>query len=86
MNIALSHTIKLLRNQHGFSQDRIADELKMTRPTYMAIENGTRDITCSEAEKLASLYDVSITDLLSESASKPAVSVLCYRVLTLPPL
>jgi transcriptional regulator with XRE-family HTH domain len=75
MNSALSYKIKLLRNQHGFSQDRLANELKMTRPTYMAMENGTRDITCSEAEKLASLYDVSVTDLFSEAASKPAISV-----------
>lgn len=75
MNSTFLHKIKLLRNQHGFSQDRLANELEMTRPTYMAMENGTRDITCSEAEKLAALYDISVTELFSGSASKPAVSV-----------
>jgi transcriptional regulator with XRE-family HTH domain len=75
MNIAISHKIKLLRNQRGFSQDRVANELTMTRPTYTAIENGTRDITCSEAQKLAALYDISVTELISEAASKPAVLV-----------
>src|SRR3989338_8530952 len=49
--------LKSLRQQSGFSQEKLADELKISRPTYMQIEKGERGLTVSEAKKLASIFE-----------------------------
>ena len=52
--------IKLLREENGFSQEYIAKELGMSRPTYMQIEKGERELTISEARKLASIFSMGL--------------------------
>jgi transcriptional regulator with XRE-family HTH domain len=57
-------TIKKLRLDNAFSQGFMAKELGMSRPTYAQIEQGAREITISEAKKLAAIFSMSIKDLL----------------------
>ena len=61
--------LTLLRKQNGFSQERVAEELGMSRPTYMQIEKGKRELTISEARKLAGIFSLSLEDFLEGSAS-----------------
>ncbi|MEA2015641.1 MAG: DUF4065 domain-containing protein [Actinomycetota bacterium] len=61
----LYEKIKLLRKENNFSQEYIAGELGMSRPTYMQIEKGERDLTISEAEKLAAIFGMQLESLLS---------------------
>ena len=61
----LSKTIKKLRLRNDFSQEFMAQKLKMSRPTYMQIEKGERELTISEAQKLASIFSMSLKDLLN---------------------
>lgn len=56
--------IKLLREKDGFSQEYLAQELGMSRPTYMQIEAGKRELTISEAKKLASIFGMQLENLL----------------------
>lgn len=66
--------LKILRDQHGFSQEYVADKLGVSRPTYMQIEKGERELTISEATKLASLFGLSLDDFLASTSSvKPDV-------------
>jgi len=58
--------IKDLRKQNKFSQEYLAEQLKISRPTYMQIEKGERDITVLEARKLALVFGVSLEDFLGE--------------------
>jgi len=58
--------LKILRKQHRFSQEYIADKLGISRPTYMQVEKGEREITISEAKKLAEIFDTSLEGLLGE--------------------
>ncbi len=72
MTINLSQTIKKLRLQNDFSQEFMAQKLKMSRPTYMQIEKGERELTISEAQKLASIFSMTLKDLLN--GDKPCLT------------
>jgi len=70
----LNKKIKLLRKENSFSQGYIAKELGMSRPTYMQIERGERELTISEAKKLASIFSMVLEDLLlPDKASKTKI-------------
>ena len=66
----LFQTIKKLRLQNNFSQEFMAKKLGMSRPTYMQIEKGGRELTISEAQKLASIFSMSLKDLLNGDKKK----------------
>lgn len=53
------------RTKRNMTQEYLASELGISRPTYMQIEKGERDITVSEAKKLAAIFDMSLENFLS---------------------
>ena len=57
--------VKRLRLENGYSQEYLAKELGMSRPTYMQAERGEREFTVSEAKKLALIFGVPLENLLS---------------------
>lgn len=59
--------IKALRIERGFSQSFIGEKLGLSRPSYTAIEKGTRELTLQEAEKLAELFGISIEEFTRAS-------------------
>lgn len=67
--------IKILRKRSNFSQEYMARELGMSRPTYMQIEHGKRDITITEAKKLAAIFGISLEDLLAGKAPQYKVII-----------
>ena len=66
----LYQTIKKLRLKNGFSQGYLAEKLYMSRQTYMQIEKGERELTISEAKKIASIFSMSIEDLFKGEEHK----------------
>lgn len=58
-----SQTIKGLREEKGITQDEMAKKLVMSRPTYIAVEKGVRELTVSEFDVLASVLGVSMDEL-----------------------
>lgn len=62
--------IRSLREENEFSQEQMAEILDMSRPTYTAIEKGKKDLTLSQAEKLARAFGMSLDQLLSGSKTK----------------
>ena len=58
----LSKFIKQLRKKNNLTQEFLASELGISRPTYVQIEQGERDLTITEAEKLASIFGISFED------------------------
>ena len=55
--------VKELRTKRGFSQSDIANKLGISRPSYIAIEQGKRELTLSEAEKLSDVLGVSLREM-----------------------
>ena len=58
--------IELLRLQHKYTQQEVADLLELQREVYRRYEKGTRELPASVAIKLAKIYTVSLDYLLEE--------------------
>src|SRR3989344_1819798 len=65
-----SQFIKALRKERGFSQSFMAGKLNISRPSYIGIERGSREITLEEAEKLKDLFGISIEEFANASLPK----------------
>ena len=57
------------------TQERLAGELGISRPTYLQIERGDRELTISEARKLAAVFDMALEDFLAEKESGESVVI-----------
>jgi len=55
--------IKDLRKERGLSQSFMAEKIGISRPSFVAIEKGTRDLTLGEFEKLSGILNVSFEEL-----------------------
>ena len=71
----LSKFIAHLRKEHGLSQELVANELDLSRPTYLQIERGERDITITEAQKLAKLFNISFEDFLQRKENNFLIAI-----------
>ena len=54
----LSKFIQQQRKKHNLTQEFLAAKIGVSRPTYMQIEQGERDLTITEAQKLAELFAI----------------------------
>jgi len=62
--LAKQLVLKQLRKKQGFAQDYIAQQLKISRPTLSAIEQGKKEMTFSQASFFAYLYKVKVNELV----------------------
>jgi transcriptional regulator with XRE-family HTH domain len=51
------------RQKKGISQSELAIKLGISRPSYIAIEKGRRELTMGEFEKLADILNISFDDI-----------------------
>ena len=54
----LAKFIQEQRKKRNLTQEFLASALRISRPTYMQIEQGERDLTITEAKKLAEVFDI----------------------------
>lgn len=64
----IAEKIRLLRLQHGLSQENMADALGISTTSYGDIERGKTDLTLSRLHQIADVFKINITALLEESA------------------
>jgi len=62
----LSKFIQQLRKKNNLTQEFLALELGISRPTYMQIERGERELTISEAKKLSAIFNMSLESFLTK--------------------
>ncbi|MBI4235368.1 DUF4065 domain-containing protein [Candidatus Peregrinibacteria bacterium] len=72
----LAQFIQQQRNKHDFSQEYMASALGISRPTYMQIELGGRDITVTEAHKLAEIFGMTLENFLAFNNQKDPKIIL----------
>ncbi|MPM53533.1 hypothetical protein SDC9_100301 [bioreactor metagenome] len=65
----LTERLKELRLKAGYTQQQIADQLKVRRPTYTRYETGTNEPDKDTIVKLANIFNVSVDDLLGNEKS-----------------
>jgi transcriptional regulator with XRE-family HTH domain len=66
MKQSLSETIRLIRESKGFSQDYVAQKMKITQQAYSQMEKKPENMTLGRLKKLAGVFDVSILTLIGE--------------------
>ena len=69
MSNKYGYFIKALRIERGFSQSFMAEKLDISRPSYIGIEQGKRELTMGEFEKLSGVLGVSFEEI--ESGESP---------------
>lgn len=67
MSKQLYEKIKKLRLRLDFSQGYLAKKIGLSRPTYMQMEKGERDITITEAQMLAEIFGMTLVEFLSDT-------------------
>ncbi|MDP3953449.1 MAG: DUF4065 domain-containing protein [bacterium] len=60
----LAKFIQEQRKRRNLTQEFLASALKVSRPTYAQIERGGRDLTITEAKKLAEIFDIQFEKFL----------------------
>lgn len=81
MSKKYSQLVKKLRVKRGFSQLELATKLGISRPSYIAIEQGKRELSFSEAEKLSDVFGVSLKEIengVSANYEKYKQMILAY--------
>lgn len=63
--------IKELRKAKNLKQQDIADQLGICRTTYIAIENGTKELTVNEMRRLSFALGVTFEELLYDTTKVP---------------
>lgn len=64
-----------LRKEKNLTQEYLAKQLKISRPTYLQIENGSRELTISEAKRLAEIFEINFNDFLECKENKIEVNI-----------
>lgn len=55
--------LKALRVEFGYTQESMARKLGMSENGYLLKENGKREFTLTEAERIARLFNKTITEV-----------------------
>ena len=71
---ALPQRLIAARKAAGLSQEEAAARLNISRPTFIAIEKGTRPVKPDELVALASAYNESVNRLIREDRPPPVVA------------
>ncbi|TSC55718.1 MAG: Uncharacterized protein G01um101418_739 [Parcubacteria group bacterium Gr01-1014_18] len=71
----ISQFIQKCRKSQKMTQEYVASILGISRPTYLQIEQGERELTVSEARVLADLFGMSLGDFLGEKESNYQVKL-----------
>jgi transcriptional regulator with XRE-family HTH domain len=54
-----------MRNKQGISQAFVAGKIGVSRASYIEIEKGAKELTVSEASKIAEIFNITLTELIS---------------------
>lgn len=66
LNLTLATNLRRFREQHGLSQEALADKCRLHRTYIGAIERGERNITLKTLEQIALSLGVDALELLQE--------------------
>ena len=73
----IKHTFLIeLRKNQGVSQAFMAKKIGLSRASYIEIENGAKELTLSQANKIAEIFHITLSELISgEKISSIKVSI-----------
>lgn len=63
MSQKLHQLLKELREKRGMSQQEVAEKLGMSRPSYILVEQGRKELSLSEAQVISNIFGISLKDM-----------------------
>lgn len=57
--------LRLIRESRNYTQEYVAGALNISQTTYCLLEKGNSKISLDRLEKIAALYNISVSELLS---------------------
>lgn len=63
MSQKLHQLLKELREKRGLSQQEVAEKLEMSRPSYILVEQGKKELSLSEAQVISNIFGISLKDM-----------------------
>lgn len=63
MSQKLHKSLRNLREKRNITQKEIAQKLGMSRPSYISVEKGKKELSLSEAQKIANIFGIGLEDL-----------------------
>lgn len=63
----LGNVLRMLREVHNFTQEYVANVLDISQTTYSGMEKGESRMTVDRLGKLAELYNMQVSDILTLS-------------------
>ena len=63
------------RKKHNLTQDFLASKIGVSRPTYVQIEQGGRDLTITEARKLSGIFGIIFDDFVQGNDTSATVEI-----------
>lgn len=63
MSQKLHQLLKELREKRSMSQQELADKLSMSRPSYILVEQGKKELSLSEAQVISNIFGISLKDM-----------------------
>jgi len=69
--MSIANNIKLIREEKGLLQKQVAAHIQVDKSTYSKIEKGTREVTVVELQKMASLFGMSIDQIVNFEGEIP---------------
>lgn len=64
------NNIAVIRRMRGLTQAYVAEQIGVSRPKYIDIERGLKELTVTQVDKLKEILDVSFDDLLGIDTGK----------------
>ncbi|MGE5426225.1 MAG: type II toxin-antitoxin system antitoxin SocA domain-containing protein [Bacillota bacterium] len=71
----MSQVLQQLRKEKGASQEDMAGLIGVSRPTYLEIEKGRKELGVQQAKKLAAYFQISFTDFLNDKIVAESVII-----------
>ena len=63
MSQKLHQLLKELREKKCLSQQEVAEKLGMSRPSYILVEQGKKELSLSEAQVISNIFGISLKDM-----------------------
>ena len=63
------------RKKHNLTQDFLASKIGVSRPTYIQIEQGERDLTITEAKILSDIFGIVFDDFVQGKDTAAKVEI-----------
>lgn len=66
----IGNKIRVLREQKGYSQESLAQELGLTQPSYARLEKQDERISITRLMQIATILKTTVAELIDEKAQK----------------